>query len=733
MNAAASVPRAPDFRSQLAETALVLLVSCVATYLIFVPVFDDFVGQVVVGPGILRADTNLMLWILSWGSHAIWAQPLDFFQANILHPSPSMLAGAEHMTGYLPMFAPAYYLSGNPVFGYQITLFLCFALSGAAMYALLRHWGCSRYGAAFGGLIMIAAPGKFSRAFVVQSVAWCYLPIALIYFDRVLDRGRLRDGIGLAVAMSLQLLTSFYLAYISLAILGAYSLLVLPWGLGVRRQIDARNLLRAGAALAVAGMVLVVFALPYAQRASLGEIPDNATAGLKSYSIVKSWHPYLRSPRTGPVFGASYYIGAIPFLLALYALVPSRSSSRVRGSVRVYALWAAALATGILAAGPGAVFAGFDLPPLYDLFLLLPGFSSVRGATRFGLGVDFAMAALAGIGLSDVLRRVEAFRVISVSICIAVIAFTYFDFGLAGIRHNTMSVPAGESVPGVYRKLAELEHGVLLEVPAGPDRGLRQMITESQYGYFSTFHWHRILNGYTGYLPASTTDVMTVANALPDRRALDTLVRMTGLRYVVVHLANMPPHSAEVWRSPSGLELVERFDDDLLFQVAEPLAVDLQKVLLDSRQNGQTFGGLPVALLPPAARAASVRFTAPAQPRSAAGLIGRLEAAVRNESSSTWPGLAPGGGEVVHWAIRWVHQRTGKVTEQTSLAPLAYDLRPGEELRATLSPRCPRDPGPYRVEVGLSQGGQWFPSASAPEPVELVSIKAGRRARAKKH
>ncbi len=725
MTEGTSLESAPA-RSSMIEACLVTLTACVVTYLLFIPVFDDWFGQVIVGPGALKADTNLMLWILSWGSRAILLQPLDFFQANILHPAPSTLAGAEHMAGYLPLFAPPYYLTGNAAFAFQVTLFLSFALSGAAMYALLRHWGCSRWGAAFAGLVMIAAPGKFNRAFVVQSIGWFYLPIALIYFDRVIDRGRLRDATALTVLMALQMLSSFYLAYISLAILGAYSLVVLPWRVFVRGDVRWRNLLIAGGALAVAGMVLVVFALPYVQRASSGEIPDQAEAGLRTYSMVRSWAAYTLSPHRSVTFGPSYYVGIVPLLMALYALVPGRSSGRWQGDVRVYGLWAVVFATGMLAAGPVAEFSGFNLPPLYDLFLLLPGFSSVRGANRFALGLNFAMAALAGIGISRLFRRLDRFAMVTAVVWLAAVGFTYVDFGHREFQHAVLRVPTGAAVPGVYKKLAELEHGVLLELPAGRWRGLRQVVSESEYGYYSTVHWHRILNGYTGYQPDSTTDVMTVAHALPDERALDMLVRMTGLRYVVVHLDAMPSRAETTWRSPAGLDLIERFDGDMLFRVADPLPNDLQAALLARRPDGRTFGGEPIEAVPAADRAAVVRFVEPTPHQALAGLARVVEVAVTNDSSRVWPGLAAGSERVVYWAVRWVHRASGVVAEHVSLRPLPFDLAPGQEVRTSLNTRPPRLIGDYRLEVGLSQDGEWFPERAILEPLPVVSIKSIR-------
>ncbi len=716
-----------SWRAWIIEATAVLCASCAVTYVLFDPVFADWFGQVIVGPGFLRADTYLMLWILSWGSYALTAQPLDFFQANILHPAPSTLAGAEHMAGYLPLFAPPYYLTDNPAFAFQVTLFLSFALSGAGMYALLRHWGCSRWGAAFGGLLMIAAPGKFNRAFVVQSIGWLYLPLALVFLERVIDRGKLRDAAGLVVLLALQMLCSFYLAYISLAILGAYCLVVLGWRGLIRRRYRLRNLIVAAAGMALAGGVLVLFALPYVERAASGEIPDQADAGLKTFSMVRSWDAYGRSPRHGPIWGASYYIGILPFLLGLYALLPERTAGRWCGNVVAYGLLAAVVVTGILAAGPLATFEDVQLPPLYDLFLLLPGFSSVRGANRFALGLNFAFAALAGFGMSKLARRCERFPAAVPMIWIAVVSLTYVDFGHRDFAHSVLPVATGAEIPRVYRTLAELDHGVLLELPAGCDRGFRQIVVESEYGYFSTAHWHRILNGYTGYQPDSTTDVLTIARALPDPIALKQLVRMTGLRYVLVHLDGMPADAERVWRSPPGLELLERDGQDLLFQVTDASTEDLSDELLTRQSKGRTLGGLPIEAVPTDARRALIGFAEPRVEKFFGGLLKTLGVTAWNQSDRTWPGIASGDDRVVHWAVRWTHVASGLVREDLTVAPLPYDLAPGHEVRTTITVRPPKKVADFQLEVGLSQDGEWFPNPAKKDSIPVVSLHAIRK------
>ncbi len=717
-------------RERGAEAALVVVGFGAAVYVLFAPVFDDLSGQVIAGgPGRIQADAYLMIWILSWGSWAIWNQPTEFFQANILHPAPSMLAGTEHMVGFLPLFAPVYYLSGNNVLAYQVTLLSSLTLSGAGMYALLRHWNCSRWGAVFGGFLMIASPGFYKGAFAVQMTAWFYLPVALIFFDRVIERGRARDAALLATALALQLLCSFYLAYMALAIVAFYGLVVVGWDGLVRRKLAWRNVLMAGVAVAAAGLVLVAFALPYAARAATGEIPDQVAEGIAWYSTVPSWQPYLKSPLLGPGLSRSFYLGLIPLALAIYAAVRATSL----GAARVFGLWAAALSCVILAAGPKGMFAGFDLPPLYDLFLMIPGFSSVRGPNRFALAVNFAVAGLAGLALAELLHRVGRSRWTVGALWVGLVALTYLEFGDFQFRHYVARPSIGADMPGIYRRLASLERGVLLELPAGLQRGFVQLLRESQYGFHSTSHWHRILNGYTGYLPDSTDDLMIIAAALPDQRALRQLVRMSGLDYIAVHLDGMPKGTAKRWSTAPGLELLAASRGHQLFRVTERFPTDLQERLLSRQGSDRTYDGMAIETVPATERTASIAFSPPAPSSVVPGLAQTFELSLRNDSARVWPGIAPDRTGVVHWAARWTELQSGETTENLRLAPLPFDLEPGAEVQTFVSMPAPGKAGVYQLEVGLSQAGEWFGGSAVAQPVTTASMKRMKnRARGRK-
>ncbi len=714
------------------EAVLVVIGFTILSVFLFGSVFSDMTGQVIDPPQRrLRADINLILWILCWGHHALSSAPLDLFDANILHPAPSMLTGSEHMLGILPFFSPVYAISDNPVLGIQVAYLLSFALSGAAMYALLRHWGCSVWGAAFAGFVVTTCPGRYDRAFMLQLIAWQYLPIAIIFFDRTLDRARWRDAAGLALFLGLQLLTSFYVAYISLSFLGAYIVVTMVGRCFVKKPTPPlRGAVRAASGVAVAGITAGIFALPYLTRAGSGEIVDHSGSGIlaiNSATTLKSYldPPLLETSRVLHFGGNPFYLGILPFALAVAALVPG-IRARVSVSVRC-GLFAGTVVCWLLAMGPGGQFGGLSFPPLYEWFAeLVPGFSSMRLPARFGFGVSFGVTALAGIGLSAGLRRIGVSRGTAAIALVAAMTITLWDFGVLSRPYQAMKIASGDSVPEVYRRLAVIEPGPVLELPTGIEKGLGQLRRESEYIYYSTYHWKRVLNGYTAYRPHWLRDVSALAQTLPDPKGLQALQRLTGLRYIVVHRDKLSPYDAERWQRYPELRRIGEFGQDLLLEVPGPVEADLMQALLAAGPLDTTLLGGSLGLLPESERVAQLWFPAAAPTSAPMRLASNIPVAAKNLSTTTWPGLAPGSDRVVRWAARWNDVESGAELITLDVAPLAYDLGPGETIQTTISPKSPRTPGNYRLTIGLVQGGKWFPTGLVADPVSVRKSRLRR-------
>jgi hypothetical protein len=57
---------------------------------------------------------------------------------------------------------------------------------------------------------------------------------------------------------------------------------------------------------------------------------------------------------------------------------------------------------------------------------------------------------------------------------------------------------------------------------------------EPIYMYFSTFRWHKLVNGYSGFSPPSYPKLVELMGRFPDQAAIDEL-RRRNVQFVVVH------------------------------------------------------------------------------------------------------------------------------------------------------------------------------------------------------
>ncbi len=94
-------------------------------------------------------------------------------------------------------------------------------------------------------------------------------------------------------------------------------------------------------------------------------------------------------------------------------------------------------------------------------------------------------------------------------------AIAVIALAIAAEYHSTLVLDdVWRRPPPVYEALAGQPDAVLLELPLiAPD-----VAREPIYMYFSTFHWHPLVNGYSGFSPQSYPDLIEPHGRLPGRR-----------------------------------------------------------------------------------------------------------------------------------------------------------------------------------------------------------------------
>jgi hypothetical protein len=123
----------------------------------------------------------------------------------------------------------------------------------------------------------------------------------------------------------------------------------------------------------------------------------------------------------------------------------------------------------------------------------------------------------------------------------------------------------GDQAPPVYRYLKTLPAArtVLAEFPLG------QWTYELRYVFYSTVHWHPLLNGYSGTFPLSY-DVRVATLRAPEENPDDAwnAIVTAGVTHVVVHerfYKNDRGKAVSAWLTDHGARLAADFDGDKVF------------------------------------------------------------------------------------------------------------------------------------------------------------------------
>lgn len=215
-----------------------------------------------------------------------------------------------------------------------------------------------------------------------------------------------------------------------------------------------------------------------------------------------------------------------------------------------------------------------EFPSLYGVFYdYVPGVDGVRAPARLAMVAALMLSLAGSVALAAVLRG----RALTVVTALLAVLFATE----AHVTEFVVNVPAAgqgdnlpdarvyppDEAPPIYRHVAALpDNTVLLELPLGSVQWDLFAV------YYSTTHWKRLVNGYSGFFPPGYAAI-DLGLGDPDRDpALATSVlEATGTTHVLVH--NHALREAEVgqlarWLSGSGARVMAEEEGDTLYELA---------------------------------------------------------------------------------------------------------------------------------------------------------------------
>jgi hypothetical protein len=461
-------------------------------------------------------DPLFSVWRIAWISRQIVRDPVRLFDANMFYPERLTLTYSDSVIVPGLLSAPFFWIGVHPILIYNLLLLSGFVFSGVAMFLLVRALTGRIDAAVVGGAVFVLYPYRYEHYPHLELLMTMWMPLLLWALHRTMAGGRLRDGLATGFFFALQMLSSLYYGlFLAVYLIPIGGALWLARG-RPRQPVVA---LAAGAAVAL----LLVSPVIYAYTANKAVVGDRGAAAVQFYSAEGS--DYLKPHFRSLVYGRwaeggnperQLFPRVMPVVLSAVALWPPLSVARIGYTLALVA----------------AVDGSFGLNGAYYplLYEYAAPYRGLRVPARFSILVGFTLSVLAGYGAARVFERWPRRRVVLAG---AMLALLMVEAMPRMPLERVWPVP-----PPVYASIAGEPSAVLAEFPM-PTAPLAYFF-DTRYLYFSTFHWHPIVNGNSGYFPESYEELIERVRDFPSDAAIEYL-RGRGVDYFTVHGAFIEP------------------------------------------------------------------------------------------------------------------------------------------------------------------------------------------------
>ena len=496
-------------------------------------------------------DPLLSIWRLSWVAHILPASPADLFNGNIFYPEKRTLAYTDSVLLYGFAAAPLIWSGVSKVTTYNVLLLLSMALSGWAMWRyalyLTGHFG----GAILAGITFAFVPFRFDHFHHLELQATIFLPLTLLYFERMIDRQSRRDAWLMSACYVAQVYSCIYYSVFLATVLMPIAATRL-WQLPAEQR---ASMVRKVIPAAIAALLAVT---PYAyayglNRETLGERLDS---DVHLYSATLS--NYLATTNANVIHGGwsaqfgrterFLFPGAIAVLLA------------VAGALTIDRRRISLITIGAMAF---VISLGLNTPLYEPLRAVLFPYRGLRAPARASILVFLALAALGAYGWARAMRG----RSRSVtSIATAIVALLLLIEFRTRIE-RFLTIP--EQPAQVYRWLSIQPRSVVAEVPFALG-GELDRLHDGLYMFNSTWHWQPLVNGYSGFFPRTFIELGERTKSFPDDASLSYL-KERGVNFLVIHGALIEPARF----GEMTATLLARPDIEPMAQFDEPMGSDV--------------------------------------------------------------------------------------------------------------------------------------------------------------
>ncbi|HEU4939177.1 MAG TPA: hypothetical protein VFT39_22165 [Vicinamibacterales bacterium] len=471
-------------------------------------------------------DVFFNMWRIGWVAHALPRSPTHVLDGNIFYPELRTLTLSDAVLVESLLAAPMLWMGVPIVLVHNIVLLAGIILSAAGVWLLVVTLTGSATAAITAGIVFAFVPYRFDHYMHLELQWTVWIPWTFWAMHKVFETGAIRHAVLLGVFIALQFMSSVYYGLFLVTLLPVGALLLLC---GTRPGEVMRGLRALALAAGTAALLTAPYLFPYATtRHDVGPRPEEQIAMFSarpsSYRATTETN-YLYGERTVHSGRGErrLFPGVLPLLLAVVGLLLYPASKEAI----VY------LVTLAIAFDMSFGLKGYTFSFLYQH---VPAFDGLRAPARVAIFVIFCLSVLAAFGQSA-LEKATGKR-LRRGLIAAIPAVLLLEYWVA-----PLPLTAYPSAPSpLYAWLAKQPAGVVAEFPMPRPNGLPS--NEARFAFMSTFHWMPLINGYSGYYPATYLNRLERLSTMPDAAALENLVG-AGVRYVIVHVGLYRPGGAD--------------------------------------------------------------------------------------------------------------------------------------------------------------------------------------------
>ena len=542
-------------------------------------------------------DPIFQAWVLAWDIHELGRNPLNLFNANIYYPNRYTLAYSDSQLPTAILAIPFLAITHNPIQSANLMLIFHFFLCSLGAYLLTKHLTRSRIAGVIAGIAFAYAPYKIAHLTHLNLCAAGWIPLTILFLHLYCEKKRPRDAFLAALFFTIQALSAWY--YGLMLALGILLFLIVRL-ITNRKTFTFRWTAVLAVALILAILAIIPFALPYLKSQRDEPLFERPMDEVAFYSA--DVQDFLLAPKESLVWGEvtsglrkdaekrgnpterAIFPGLIPLILgiggAVYLFRRRKTDDEERFSFWFYVILLAVSA--ILCLGVTLHFFGnrTNIPlPFRVLYYIFPGFKAIRVPARFAIFVALALAVLSGFAVKGLVDWLSSRRGVLVSSLVSLLIFGLLIVDLMPIYLPMYKVPLKDEFPKVYTWLGEQEgEAPTVELPLAKydpkapydlDTDKSWLELEPWRTYYSTLHWKKLLNGYSGFIPSSYTEAVRLYKDFPSKESMDYFKDM-GIEYIILHGKKVGPAAVEKmkdWdKKDQDIKFVTKLDSDYVYQ-----------------------------------------------------------------------------------------------------------------------------------------------------------------------